>query len=94
MLFKPNTMLSITDTTRSFRVRDTVLETWMMEGTIPECVWRNGRRYWSSDEFNSCTKAVDLCAQAKKTTGGTGSATDAKLATLLTLGALVTYFLL
>jgi len=93
MLLKPNSMLSITDTTRAFRVRDTVLETWMMEGTIPECVWRNGRRYWSSDKFNACTKVVDLCTQARKTTGKTVSATDAKLATVLTLGALATYCL-
>lgn len=46
-------MLSITDITRRFRVRDFVIETWMLEGLIPQCVWRNGHRYWSSDEINA-----------------------------------------
>jgi len=46
-------MVSITHLTRYFRVRDFVLETWMLEGTLPQCVWRNGRRYWSSDDINA-----------------------------------------
>ena len=46
-------MVSITDITRRFRVCDFVIETWMFEGLIPQCVWRNGHRYWSSDEINA-----------------------------------------
>ena len=46
-------MISITGITRRFRVRDYVIETWMLDGLIPQCIWRNGRRYWSSDEINA-----------------------------------------
>ena len=46
-------MVSFTYITRRFRVHDYVIETWMEEGLIPQCVWRNGRRYWSSDEINA-----------------------------------------
>ena len=46
-------MVSITDITRRFRVRDFVIETWMFEGLIPQCVWRNGHRFWSSDDINA-----------------------------------------
>ena len=46
-------MVSITDITRRFRVLDSAIETWMSEGLIPQCVWRNGHRYWSSDEINA-----------------------------------------
>lgn len=46
-------MVSITDITRRFRVRDFVIETWMLEGLIPQCVWRNGHRYWSSNDINA-----------------------------------------
>jgi len=46
-------MVSITDITRRFRVCDFVIETWMFEGLIPQCVWRNGHRYWCSDEINA-----------------------------------------
>lgn len=46
-------MVSITDITRRFRVRDFVIETWMLEGVIPQCTWHNGRRYWSSDDINA-----------------------------------------
>ena len=38
-------MVSFTYITRRFRVHDYVIETWMEEGLIPQCVWRNGRRY-------------------------------------------------
>jgi hypothetical protein len=53
MFFLANSMLSITDITRRFRVHDFVIETWMLEGLIPQCVWRNGYRYWSSDDINA-----------------------------------------
>jgi hypothetical protein len=53
MLFLANSMVSSKDMTRRFRVHDFVIETWMFEGLIPQCVWRNGRRYWSSDEINA-----------------------------------------
>lgn len=46
-------MVSITDVTRRFRIHDYVVETWMEEGILPGCVWRNGRRYWSSDDINA-----------------------------------------
>lgn len=46
-------MVSITDITRRFRVRDFVIETWMLEGLIPQCVWRDGHRYWSSNDINA-----------------------------------------
>ena len=46
-------MLSFTDITRRFRVHDYVVDTWMLEGVIPRCAWRNGHRYWSSDEINT-----------------------------------------
>jgi hypothetical protein len=53
MYFSRNSQVSITAITRRFRVRDFVIETWMLEGLIPQCVWRNGRRYWNSDEINA-----------------------------------------
>jgi hypothetical protein len=53
-------MVSITHLTRHFRVRDFVLETWMLEGTLPQCVWRNGRRYWSSDDINALIAGCPL----------------------------------
>ena len=46
-------MVSFTKITRRFRVHDYVIETWMEEGLIPQCVWRNGRRFWSSNEINA-----------------------------------------
>lgn len=46
-------MVSFTKITRRFRVHDYIIETWMEEGLIPQCVWRNGRRYWSSDDINA-----------------------------------------
>ena len=46
-------MVSFTELTRRFRVRDYVIATWMEEGLIPQCVWRNRRRYWSSDDINA-----------------------------------------
>ena len=46
-------MVSFTYITRRFRVHDYVIETWMEEGLIPQCVWRNGRRYWNSDDINA-----------------------------------------
>lgn len=53
VFFPSNSMVSITDITRRFRVRDFVIETWMFEGLIPQCEWRNGHRYWSSDDINA-----------------------------------------
>ena len=46
-------MVSITDITRRFRVRDFVIDAWMFEGLLPQCVWRNGHRFWSSDDINA-----------------------------------------
>lgn len=46
-------MVSAKDFTRRFRVHDYVVETWMEEGLIPQCVWRNGRRYWNSNDLNA-----------------------------------------
>ena len=55
-------MVSITDITRRFRVRDFVIETWMLDGLIPQCVWRNGHRYWSSDEINALIAGCPIAA--------------------------------
>jgi len=55
-------MVSITGITRRFRVHDFVIDTWMMEGLIPECVWRNGRRYWSSDDINALIAGCPIAA--------------------------------
>jgi hypothetical protein len=46
-------MVSAKDFTRRFRVHDYVVETWMIEGLIAQCVWRNGRRYWNSNDLNA-----------------------------------------
>ena len=46
-------MVSFTDITRRFRVRDFVIDTWMEEGLIPQCVWCNGHRFWSSNDINA-----------------------------------------
>ena len=62
MFFPSNSMVSITDITRRFRVHDFVIDTWMMEGLIPECVWRNGRRYWSSDDINALIAGCPIAA--------------------------------
>ena len=53
-------MVSITDITRRFRVRDFVIETWMLDGLIPQCVWRNGHRYWSSNDINTLIKGCPV----------------------------------
>ena len=55
-------MVSITGITRRFRVRDFVIETWMLEGLIPQCIWRNGRRYWSSDALNDLIAGCPIAA--------------------------------
>ena len=53
MFFNLNTMVSMRDATRRFRVHDYVIETWMEEGVFPECTWFNRRRYWNSDDINA-----------------------------------------
>jgi len=53
MYFASNSMVSSKDITRRFRIHNYILETWMEEGLIPQCVWHNRRRYWSSDDFNA-----------------------------------------
>jgi hypothetical protein len=53
MHFLANSMVSSKDMTRRFRVRIHAIERWMEEGLIPQCVWRNGYRYWSSDDINA-----------------------------------------
>jgi hypothetical protein len=53
MFFKSNSMVSITDMTRRFRVLDFVIDTWILEGLIPEPISLKGNRYWKSDEINS-----------------------------------------
>jgi len=53
MFFLSNSMVSFTDITRRFRVRDFVIDTWMEEGLIPQCVWCNGHRFWSSNDINA-----------------------------------------
>jgi len=59
-------MLSITDITRRFRVHDYVIDTWMQEGLIPQCVWSKGHRYWSSNEINALIAgcSIELPAEA------------------------------
>ena len=52
MHFAPNTLISITELTRRFRVLDTDLDTWCKEGILPEPHWIKGRRYWQSDQIN------------------------------------------
>jgi hypothetical protein len=52
MNFAPNTLVSLTELTRRFRVLDTDLDTWRKEGILPEPLWINGRRYWKSDQLN------------------------------------------
>ena len=59
MNFAPNTLVSLTELTRRFRVLDTDLETWRKEGILPEPLWINGRRYWQSDQLN---KLIRGCA--------------------------------
>jgi len=53
MFFPSNSMVSFTDMTRRFRVRDFVIDTWMQEELIPQCAWRNGHRYWSRNDINA-----------------------------------------
>ena len=59
MNFAPNTLISLTELTRRFRVLDTDLDTWCKEGILPEPLWINGRRYWQSDQLN---KLIRGCA--------------------------------
>jgi len=54
----------MTEITRRFRVRDFVIDTWMLEGIIPECAWRNGRRYWSSNDINSLIAGCTIKLQS------------------------------
>jgi hypothetical protein len=53
MLFNPDSMLSITQITRAFRIYDYELEAWIKEGRFPAYEWRNGRRYWDSNKVNA-----------------------------------------
>ena len=53
------------DLTTRFRVRDYVIETWMQEGLIPQCVWFNGRRYWNSDDINTLITGCTVVVPAK-----------------------------
>jgi len=68
MFFLANSMVSSRDMTCRFRVRIHTIETWMDEGLIPQCVWRNGHRYWSSDEINAliagCTVTLPVQASS------------------------------
>ena len=46
-------MLSITKITRAYGIYDYQIETWIKDGWFPEYEWKNGRRYWDSNTFNS-----------------------------------------
>lgn len=59
-------MVSSRDMTRRFRVRIHAIETWIEEGLIPECVWRNGYRYWSSDEINKLITGCPVILPVKE----------------------------
>lgn len=52
VFFPPNSMISITDITRGYKIFDRDIDTWMSEGWFPRCVWINGRRYWESNSLN------------------------------------------
>ena len=52
MYFECDTLLTITDVTRRFRVNTFVVDTWVMEGLFPEFSCINGTRYWDSNEVN------------------------------------------
>jgi hypothetical protein len=53
MFFQSNSVVSIADIMRRFRIHDYVVDTWMLEVVIPRCVLRNGHRYWSGNELNA-----------------------------------------
>lgn len=62
-------MISTADITRRFRVRDSVIKSWIREGVIPRGIWSNGRRYWSSNDINALIAGcpVTLSHEAKST---------------------------
>lgn len=62
MDFTPNTLVSLTELTRRFRVLGTDLDTWCKEGTLPEPLWINGRRYWQSDQLNQLIRGCVISA--------------------------------
>ena len=64
MLFNPDSMLSITQITRAFRIYDYELEAWIKEGRFPAYEWRNGRRYWDSNKVNAFALACTIRQQS------------------------------
>ena len=60
MNFAPNTLVSLTELTRRFRVLDTDLDTWCKEGILPEPLWINSRRYWQSDQLNQLIRGCAI----------------------------------
>lgn len=55
MIFEPNSWIYITEITRGYKIFERDIDTWVSEGWFPPYVWRNGRRYWSSDVLNEFT---------------------------------------
>ena len=62
-------MISTADIARRFRVRDSIIKSWIREGVIPQGIWSNGRRYWSSNDINALIAGcpVTLPHEAKST---------------------------
>ena len=67
MFFPANSMVSITEITRRFRVNTDEIEKWMREGILPKCTWFNGNRYWSSNELNDLIAGCTFALKPTKT---------------------------
>ena len=52
MIFPPNSMISIQEITRGYRVLERNIDAWISEGWFPEYTWYKGKRVWDSNKFN------------------------------------------
>jgi len=66
MHFPPNTLVTITELTRRFRVLDTDLETWCREGVLPAPIWAGGRRHWYSNQINQLINGCNIHIRHQK----------------------------
>lgn len=66
MHFVPDTLVTVTDLTRRFRVVDADLETWCREGILPAPIWLKGRRNWDSNQINRLINGCHIDVRHKK----------------------------
>ncbi len=52
MIFPSNSMISIQEITRGYRILERDIEVWVSEGWFPEYTWHKGKRVWDGNKFN------------------------------------------